>query len=82
MYFDFRKNDVLFYLYSPQSKIVFRTLPKDDHQQRLPDISLVREILDWEPHVSLEKGLDRTITYYRGRLTVAAEQDTGARANV
>jgi UDP-glucuronate decarboxylase len=65
-----------------QSKIVFRTLPKDDPRQRLPDISLARKILDWEPHVSLKEGLDRTITYYRGRLTDAAEQNSGAGANV
>ncbi|WIY27496.1 UDP-glucuronic acid decarboxylase family protein [Parasedimentitalea psychrophila] len=55
-----------------QSKIAFRPLPVDDPRQRLPDISLAREILDWQPQVSLKDGLDRTITYYRGRLIDAA----------
>ena len=34
-------------------KIVFKPLPKDDPLQRQPDISLAKEILDWEPKVYL-----------------------------
>jgi len=33
----------------------------DDPQVRQPDISLAREILGWEPRVSLREGLERTI---------------------
>lgn len=55
-----------------QSKIAVRPLPMDDPRQPLPDISLAREILDWQPQVPLEDGLDRTINYYRGRLIDAA----------
>ncbi len=36
-----------------------------DPQRRQPDISLARTLLDWEPKIDLEQGLDRTITYFR-----------------
>lgn len=43
------------------SELTFEALPRDDPQQRRPDISKARELLDWEPRVSLEEGLERTI---------------------
>jgi dTDP-glucose 4,6-dehydratase len=44
-----------------KSEIVFEALPTDDPQVRRPDITLAREILGWEPNVSLREGLRRTI---------------------
>jgi dTDP-glucose 4,6-dehydratase len=44
-----------------KSEIVFEALPVDDPQVRQPDITLARELLGWEPTVSLEEGLGRTI---------------------
>jgi dTDP-glucose 4,6-dehydratase len=44
-----------------RSEIVFEALPVDDPQVRQPDISLAKEILDWEPEVDLREGLRRTI---------------------
>jgi dTDP-glucose 4,6-dehydratase len=44
-----------------RSEIVFEALPVDDPQVRQPDIALAREILGWEPKVSLREGLRRTI---------------------
>src|SRR6201989_3370841 len=44
-----------------RSEIVFEALPVDDPQVRQPDITLAREILGWEPEVSLREGLERTI---------------------
>jgi len=41
---------------------------QDDPHTRQPDISRAREILQWEPAVSLDEGLRRTIDYFRGRL--------------
>jgi UDP-glucuronate decarboxylase len=46
------------------SKIVFRPLPQDDPQQRCPDITKARELLDWKPSVSLREGLLATISYF------------------
>ena len=40
---------------------------KDDPQVRRPDITLARRVLGWEPKVSLDEGLARTIDYFRGR---------------
>lgn len=52
-----------------RSSIVMKPLPLDDPKQRQPDISLARQMLDWEPTVALKEGLVRTITYFRGLLT-------------
>ncbi len=48
-----------------KSKIEFKPLPTDDPIQRKPDITLARKILDWEPTVPLELGLQRTIEYFK-----------------
>jgi dTDP-glucose 4,6-dehydratase len=43
------------------SEIVYEALPTDDPQVRQPDITLARELLDWEPEVQLREGLARTV---------------------
>jgi dTDP-glucose 4,6-dehydratase len=43
------------------SPIIFSELPVDDPRQRRPDITLARELLDWEPKIGLRDGLERTI---------------------
>lgn len=48
-----------------KSKIVFKPLPPDDPTQRQPDISLAKEILNWEPKVALKDGLEKTIAYFK-----------------
>ena len=47
------------------SKLVFKKLPVDDPKQRKPDIFKAENYLDWEPIVSLEQGLEKTIHYFR-----------------
>jgi UDP-glucuronate decarboxylase len=47
-----------------RSRLECRPLPQDDPRQRCPDISRVRDLLHWEPHVSLKAGLERTIAYF------------------
>lgn len=47
------------------SKIVYRELPQDDPMQRKPVIDLAKKELDWEPHITLEEGLIKTIDYFR-----------------
>ncbi|MFC7421111.1 UDP-glucuronic acid decarboxylase family protein [Iodobacter arcticus] len=48
-----------------KSKLIYKPLPTDDPRQRKPDIDLVKEKLDWVPHVSLEDGLKETIAYFK-----------------
>jgi dTDP-glucose 4,6-dehydratase len=50
------------------SPIDFRPLPVDDPKIRQPDITRARAILGWEPKVSLEEGLQRTLAYFRPRV--------------
>ena len=48
-----------------KSEIVFRPLPEDDPKVRQPDITRARTLLGWEPRVSLDDGLRKTIDYFR-----------------
>lgn len=43
-------------------------LPNDDPSKRQPDISKAKQILNWEPQISLEEGLLKTITYFKEKL--------------
>ena len=48
-----------------KSQLVFEPLPKDDPKRRKPDITLAKQLLDWEPRVPLAEGLQKTIAYFR-----------------
>jgi UDP-glucuronate decarboxylase len=48
-----------------RSKLVYHELPSDDPRQRQPDITLARERLGWQPTVPLERGLAKTVEYFR-----------------
>lgn len=47
-----------------KSQIHSHPLPQDDPYRRRPDISLARNLLAWEPHTELKKGLTKTISYF------------------
>ncbi len=47
------------------SEVVFQELPQDDPKVRKPDITKAKELLGWEPTISLEEGLKQTILYFR-----------------
>jgi UDP-glucuronate decarboxylase len=47
------------------STIKFEDLPKDDPLRRRPDINKAKGLLNWKPKVGLEKGLERTIEWFR-----------------
>jgi len=51
-----------------RAEIVFEALPIDDPQVRQPDITRARQLLGWEPEVSLRDGLTRTIADYTAEL--------------
>jgi UDP-glucuronate decarboxylase len=44
--------------------VVFKPLPADDPQQRCPDISKAKSLLDWQPKVALHEGLEQTVQYF------------------
>lgn len=50
------------------SKIEFKPLPVDDPKIRQPDITKAKKILGWEPKVSREEGLRKTLTYFKNLL--------------
>ncbi len=56
-----------------RSKIEARPLPVDDPVQRCPDISRARNLLDWQPRVPLETGLERTIAFFNRLLSENGE---------
>ncbi|PLX14105.1 MAG: NAD-dependent dehydratase [Marinilabiliales bacterium] len=53
-----------------KSKIEFLPLPSDDPIQRQPDISLAKKKLNWEPKIELDEGLDKTIEYFKNKLSL------------
>lgn len=57
--------ELIIKLTNSNSQIEFKELPKDDPVQRKPDISLAKEKLNWEPTVSIEDGLLKTIEYFQ-----------------
>jgi dTDP-glucose 4,6-dehydratase len=59
------------------SRVVQRDLPVDDPKVRQPDITRAREMLGWEPSVTLRDGVTRTIEYFR---SVLSNEAVSARA--
>lgn len=53
-----------------KSKIIFKPIPEDDPKRRMPDISLARQKLKWEPIVRLEDGLIKTIDYFKSLISL------------
>jgi dTDP-glucose 4,6-dehydratase len=61
--------ELIIELIGSKSRIVHQPLPVDDPKVRQPDITLARRVLnDWQPVVSVEDGLQRTIEYFQGRM--------------
>jgi UDP-glucuronate decarboxylase len=46
------------------SRVVRRSLPQDDPRRRKPDIERAMELLDWQPRIDLERGLEATIAWF------------------
>jgi dTDP-glucose 4,6-dehydratase len=61
-----------------QSPIEYRPLPEDDPKTRQPDISRARQLLNWEPRVSVEEGLRRTIEWYRRKSLKSGVRSPGS----
>ena len=48
-----------------KSKIMYKPMPADDPLRRKPDISLAKNKLKWQPKITLEDGLKKTIKYFK-----------------
>jgi UDP-glucuronate decarboxylase len=59
-----------------QSRIVYSPLPGDDPRKRQPHLKLAKKVLNWQPGITLEVGLKKTITYFRTFLTELPQSDT------
>jgi dTDP-glucose 4,6-dehydratase len=60
--------DIVLKITGSKSEIVYKPLPPDDPKRRQPIIDKARDILGWEPKISLEEGLAKTIPYFKKKL--------------
>nr|RIY01668.1 SDR family oxidoreductase [Deinococcus sp. RM] len=51
-------------LIDPKAEIIFNDMPQDDPKQRKPDISLAKNLIDWQPTISLSSGLGNVIKLF------------------
>lgn len=54
--------------------VEYHPLPRDDPKRRRPDITRARELLNWNPGISLREGLERTIPYFSERAGRSSEK--------
>ena len=50
---------------NPALEIEYKELPEDDPKRRRPNIKLAKDVINWEPNISLSQGLDKTICYFK-----------------
>jgi UDP-glucuronate decarboxylase len=55
-----------------KSELVYLPLPADDPKQRKPDITRAQTLLGWTPTIQLRGGLERTVAYFRPRISAEA----------
>jgi dTDP-glucose 4,6-dehydratase len=53
--------------------IRFEPLPQDDPTRRRPDITVAKELLGWEPTISLREGLTLSLDYFKSRVNEAKQ---------
>jgi dTDP-glucose 4,6-dehydratase len=64
-------------LTASSSKVVHEPLPQDDPKVRRPDITRAQKLLGWNPTITLEEGLRRTIDYFKTKLDSASSRLSG-----
>jgi len=60
--------EILLDLTGSESRLLYEVLPGDAPTQRQSDITLAREMLDWEPTIQLVESIKRAIAYFEGLL--------------
>ena len=53
---------------NPELALIYKSLPQDDPLQRKPDIDKARKLLNWNPNINLEDGINKTIDYFKKEL--------------
>lgn len=53
-----------------RGQVIYKDLPKDDPKKRQPDIRKAKRVLDWEPSISREEGMKKTLSYFREALNI------------
>ena len=59
---------IIIELTKSKSKVIKKDLPVDDPMRRKPDISMAKDLIDWEPTTDLRDGLEQTIDYFKSKL--------------
>ncbi len=59
---------IIIELTKSKSKVIKKDLPVDDPMRRKPDISMAKDLIDWEPSTDLKDGLEQTIDYFKSKL--------------
>ena len=57
--------DIIKKLTQSHSGIIFESIGKDDPKKRCPDITKAKNLLNWQPKISLEEGIKKTIEYFK-----------------
>ena len=57
--------DIIKKMTNSSSKIIFEPLPEDDPRVRKPDIDKAKYLINWEPKVTIDQGLAKTIQYFK-----------------
>ena len=55
-----------------ERELIYQDLPEDDPKVRQPDITKAKSLLGWEPKISLEEGLQKTVPYFQERVAGAS----------
>jgi dTDP-glucose 4,6-dehydratase len=71
--------EIILELSGSGSSLIYETLPEDDPKQRCPDISRARGILNWEPEIPAERGLQRTLRFFAELIADPATEDMQSR---
>jgi UDP-glucuronate decarboxylase len=56
-------------LTNSKSQVVFQDLPQDDPAMREPDVTRAKKLINWNPKINREEGLQKTIHYFRSQIT-------------
>jgi dTDP-glucose 4,6-dehydratase len=55
-----------------KSELRFEALPEDDPTRRCPDIAKARTLLGWEPRITLDEGLQRSLEFFKSKAAASA----------